>query len=229
MWVASSSAAWSTRPPREVFTRIVPGRIAASAAASIRWRVSGVERRVERDDVGACERACRSSSRPTQLDVHAERVAPGAAVARPIRPAPTIASRRAAQLEPEPALRLPRAPAPGARVVAGLGQVARGGEQQRHREVGGRVGQHVAGRADGDAARRARGEVDVVEADRVVARRRAASARRRAAPRRRARSAATAGPRRPRRARAAPRARAACRPPRSRRRALRAAVRAHRR
>ena len=48
---------------------------------------------------------------------------------------------RAAQLEPEPAPRLPRAPAAVADGRLRLGQAAGRGEQQREREVGGRVGE----------------------------------------------------------------------------------------
>ena len=39
---AAASAASSTTGPRAVFTRYASSRIAASASASIRWRVSGV-------------------------------------------------------------------------------------------------------------------------------------------------------------------------------------------
>ena len=85
-----------------------------------------------------------------------------------MRPGPTIAIRRAAQLEPEPAAWLERLPGAVAHRLRGGGKVPRRGEQQRHREVGRRIGQHVRCHADRDAARGDRGEVDVVAADGVV-------------------------------------------------------------
>ena len=79
------------------------------------------------------------------------------------------AERRAVDVRPEQQQRPPRLPAAGADVAIALGHAPGGGHQQRQGEVGGRLGQDARRVADGDAAPRARGDVDVVEADRVVA------------------------------------------------------------
>ena len=125
---------------------------------------AGGERRVQGDDVGASERGVQIVVAPDREHAHVE--ARGAARDRP----PDAAGaddreRRRVDVGPEPALRLPRAPAPGADVGGGLGEAARGGEEEREGQVGRRVGEHVGRDADGDPARGGGLEVDVVGPD----------------------------------------------------------------
>ena len=79
------------------------------------------------------------------------------------------AERPAGEVLAEMAERLPRLPLAGQAVVVPLDEPAGGGDQQAEGHVGGGVGQHAGRVADGDAAGRGRRDVDVVEADRVVA------------------------------------------------------------
>ncbi len=68
----------------------------------------------------------------------------------------------------EVARRLPGEPIAGIDGGDRLRDLARGGEQQRERQVGGRVGEHVRRVADSDPPRGGGVDVDVVVADRVV-------------------------------------------------------------
>ena len=165
----AAARAWSTIGPRAVLIRIAVGCIRASAAASIRWCVSGVsgqcsETKSERSS-SVVER--RRRSRPVLQHGHLEPATPGAPP--PARSARTRRSRASRRGPPRPGTgRLPGQPVAGADRGDRLGQLARRGEQQREGEVGGGVGEHVRRVADRDAARRGGVEVDVVVADRVV-------------------------------------------------------------
>ena len=129
---------------------------ARAPAASIRWRVSGVS--------GACSetKSARSSSasagrrrgRPRRPPCRSPRRAwprPGRC-GRRRRPRAWRRGGRGRASPAAPSVRQ-RAVADGRR---GLDEAARGGEQERQREVGGGVGEDVGRVADGDAARRRR-------------------------------------------------------------------------
>ena len=75
---------------------------------------------------------------------------------------------RAVEVAAQHQARLPGAPLAAAHERLALGEPPRDAEHQREREVGGRLGEHVRGVADRDAARRGRLHVHVVHADRVV-------------------------------------------------------------
>ena len=77
--------------------------------------------------------------------------------------------RRAVDVRSEQQQRPPRLPLAVADVPVALGQAPGRGHQERPGEVGGRLGQDARRVADSDPARGARRDVDVVEADRVVA------------------------------------------------------------
>ena len=79
------------------------------------------------------------------------------------------AQRGVVDVRPEQQQRSPGQPAARANVVVALGQPPGRGHQQRPGEVGRRLGQHARRIADRDAAARAGGHVDVVEADGEVA------------------------------------------------------------
>ena len=139
--------------------------------------------------------------------------------ARPMRPGADDQQLGAGELEPQPAIGGPASASRRCGLRRRLGQAAGDGEQQRHREVGGGVGQDVGRDADRDPAGGGGGEVDVVAADGVVgdrARCGAASSSSSSTGRR----ASTAGRRRRRRAPAAPFRRGLARGARRRRRAL---------
>ena len=68
----------------------------------------------------------------------------------------------------EQQLRAPRPPATGAHIAIAFRNAPRRGHEQRPGQVRGRLGQDAGRVADRDAAPRARRDVDVVEADRVV-------------------------------------------------------------
>ena len=159
----------------------------------------GRERGVQRDEVGLAQGARRGRRR-------------GRRAGRPCRSPRRAARRRGrcARRRRSPASRRdsssPSQPcgshvcqSPARDVGVRLGQAARGGEQQREGEVGGRVGEHVGRDADGDAALRRRRRGRCCRSRRRSWRSPAGRARRRAGRRRRGRSAARAGPRRRRR------------------------------
>ena len=127
----------------------------------------GRQRGVDRDEVRALERGCRSSPRST---ISTSISNPDGALGHGLADAPGAddGERGAVDVGADPALRLPRAPLAVARVLAGLDDAAGDREHERPGEVGGRVGEHVGRVADLDVAGRRRLEVDVVEADRVV-------------------------------------------------------------
>ena len=77
--------------------------------------------------------------------------------------------RRAVDVGAEQQQRTPRLPVAVADVAVALGEPSGGGHQQRPGEVGGRLGQDARRVPDGDAARGAGRDIDVVEADGVVA------------------------------------------------------------
>ena len=89
-------------------------------------------------------------------------------VAAPDPSHPDDAERCTAQVPAQVGARVKAAPAPAAQVGLRLGDVARGGQRQRQRQLGGRVGEHVRGVGDRDAASPAGVEIDVVVADREV-------------------------------------------------------------
>ena len=76
------------------------------------------------------------------------------------------AQRRAVHVGAQEGGGLPREPGAGGDGGGRVGELARGGQQEREGQVGGRLGQHAGGVADRDAASPARLEVDIVGADR---------------------------------------------------------------
>ena len=144
----STSASVSTRSPRAAFTIRTPGRISASRSASIRWRVSAVERQVQRDPVGlraaasssgAAARRARGSARAETNGSYATTRMPNAraraATSWPMRPKPMMRERLVGQLDAAEAAALP---APCDQRGVGLRDVARQREHQRDRVLGGR-------------------------------------------------------------------------------------------
>ena len=182
---AAASAASSTMPPRAVLTRIAPGlqrrdRARGEQAARLRR-----ERDVDADEVGFARAASRArgSRRPAPRAACATsraracrsraRAAPAPGRSRRARSIPSVAPWTS---RPSSSVGLPavlEAPAPVAHEAVGLRDAACRGEQQREREIGGRLGENAGRVADGDAARAAprRGRRD---------RRRPSSSRRRA-------------------------------------------------
>ena len=77
--------------------------------------------------------------------------------------------RRAGHVRAHQEHRAPGAPVALAHVAIALDEAPRRRHEQRPREVRGRLGEDAGRVADGDAARRARSHVDVVEPDREVA------------------------------------------------------------
>ena len=173
----------------------------ASASASMRWRVSGVSGRVQRDEVGRSQRRVQVVAEVDHEHLHVEaRRALGHGLAD--APGADDRERRAVDVGADPALRLPRAPLAVAHVLArprrGAGAT---GEHEGPGEVGGRVGEHVGRVADLDVARRPRPRGRCCRSRSRSWPRPAAAARRPAAPRRPCRPASTAARRRRRRAR----------------------------
>ena len=167
-----------------MLTSTAVGFIRASAAALIRCRVSGRQLDVERHEVAPRQQllerqvASRRAGSSTSAGTRLRRRGRGSlipnpcarrATAWPIRPNPTIAERRAVDIGAQQQHRTPRPPAAVADVAVALGQPSRGGHQQRPGQVGGRLGQDARRVADGDPPPGARRDVDVVEADGVVA------------------------------------------------------------
>ena len=141
----------------------------SNCSAPIRWRVSSVS--------GVCSEtwsACSSSSSSGMPDerewwtiVHAEALAAARHRLPDAAPADDP-ERRVRQVAAEHVARVPRRPLARAHLALALRDAAGDGEQQRERDVRGRVGQHVGRVADRDAALLGRVEVDVVRADREV-------------------------------------------------------------
>ena len=125
------------------------------------------QRHVEADEVGLSQRAVEVVVAADLDDAHVE---PARALGDGCADAAGAddRQRRAVDVDPDPALRLPRPPLARARVGRCLVDAPRGGKQQREREVGGGFGEDARGDADGDAALLRCLEVDVVAADRVV-------------------------------------------------------------
>ena len=180
---ASARAAWSTTGPRDVLTSTAVGFIQASGLGVDQVPRHRAQVDVERHEVAlgeqALERQVRRAERSASTvvgqlldvvvqDLHAEALRP-ARDGLPDPPEPDDADRRAMDVRPEQQQRTPRLPAAAADVAVALGQPAGGGHQQRPGEVGGRLGQDARRVADRDTAPRAGGDVDVVEADGVVA------------------------------------------------------------
>ncbi len=179
---ASVSASWSTTGPREVLMSTAPGFIRASAAASMRCRVSALrltwrltkslsrEQGLQVDERGAelgLDLGRRSFSVVIQ-DAHPE--APRTPRDLPAdAPEPDDAQRRARDVATQQQQRSPGHPAVVAHEGVGLGDAPRDRQQQREREVRGRLREHARRIAHRDAATRARGDIDVVVADREVA------------------------------------------------------------
>ena len=122
------------------------------------------------DEVGAASSRVElvARSRPATDDVAAEPLEPaGDGGADP--PAADDPDRRAVQVAAEQEAPGPRSPHSPARTIRSPSARRRDDrEHQRHREVGGGIGQHVGRVADRDPARGGRRDVDVVDADRVV-------------------------------------------------------------
>src|SRR5688572_16394180 len=81
---------------------------------------------------------------------------------------PDDPERRAGEVDAEQEIERPALPLPRADQPLALAEPARGGEDQREREVGGRLGQDVGRVGDRDAERGRGGDVDVVGPDRGV-------------------------------------------------------------
>ena len=168
---AVRSASWSTTPPRAVLIE-QRGRLHPRERSSIDQvaRLGG-QRRVKRDEVGAASSS--SSGTPDERELCTTSMPKPSARARDRLPDPAPADdpeRRAGEVGAEVA----RAGShvrhsPVADRGGALGTIRRASaEQQREREVGGRVGQHVGRVADRDPARGRRLDVDVVGPDRHV-------------------------------------------------------------
>ena len=179
---ASTSAIESTTGPRDVFTRIAVGFIQPRRSALMRPFVSGLRFDVERHEVRLGQDALEGPvlGAVFRLDrrAHPVRVViqdPHPEAARPPRdrladpPEPDDPERGAVDVRPHQQHRAPGLPLAGADVVVALREAARGGHEQRPREVRGGLGQDAGRVADRDAALRARRDVDVVEPDREVA------------------------------------------------------------
>ena len=186
----------------------------------VRARQQLVERRrarprAARSASGCGERAVYSSVTSKPRSSSATRV--------PMRPRPTMPTTLPHSSRPSSCAGLPAGPAAGAHQALRLAQPPCRRQHQRHRQLGGRVREHVGGVRDDHAALAARLDVDVVVADREVRdhpqrparprpaapRRPARSGRRPARPRRRPSSSSRGRPRRrPRRPRSARPARA---------------------
>ena len=136
------------------------------------------QRAVDRDEVRALQQLedrrasvrCALASSPGRPAINTSISKPLArlATACPIRPAPMIPSVLPLTERPSRPVGSQVSQVPSMTVAVGLRQPARGGQQQREREVGGRVGQHVGRVADRDPARGGGVDVDVVVADGVV-------------------------------------------------------------
>ena len=174
---SATSASSSTIAPRAVFTSVAPSRRSASRSREIRPVVSGVERRVQRDDVRLAQQIVELA------DSRRRRAASAGGRARACRrprarrataaadpPEADDAERRAAQVAPEerrsPTTTCPSVPP--ARVRRPRRRRRAYGEQQRDREIGGRGVEHARRVRHRDAARAARVDVDLVVADAVV-------------------------------------------------------------
>ena len=164
---ATTSAASSTTGPRAVFTSTADGRIRASAAASIRCRVSGSSGTCRLTTSAASSSSSSESPRPAKSG-RAPKLSASRAVSRPILPAPTTPKILPSRLSPSMnssenshsrRARMSRSPSVTRRSSDSV---------KRDRQLGGRPGQHVGRVRDDDPARPRGVEVDVVDADRVV-------------------------------------------------------------
>ncbi len=158
------------------------------------------QRDVQRDEVRLAPAGPRSARRVAALRTRISNPSARLATARPIRPSPMIPSVAPCTSSPRYLAGSHVTQSPSLGGVDRLGQPARRGQQQRERQVRGRVGEHIRRVADRDASPRGRGEVDVVVADRVVGDRSQAAGRRRSALRRCGLSGGSAGRLRPPRA-----------------------------
>ena len=132
----------------------------------------GGQRHVDRDDVRADEQfverqldrraACALRAAKTAFMPNAGALA---ATARPMRPRPMIPSCLPRKLDAEHEVERPPLPAAAPHEPIAFGDPPRDGEDQRPRELGGRLGEHVGRVRDDDPARARRGDVDVVVAD----------------------------------------------------------------
>ena len=163
----STSARSSTTAPRAVFTSTAVGRIAASAAASIRWCVSAVSGQWRLTTSASASTALERVAAPGEERGRAERLGePRRLAADPARPDHAEALALEALAEHELEREAPRLA--GAEHPVALGHAAEQRERERDRELGGRAREHVRRVRDDDAARAGGGEVDVVDADAVV-------------------------------------------------------------
>lgn len=78
------------------------------------------------------------------------------------------AERRASDTRAEKLRRCPASPGSGTGKLVGFDDAPRRGEQERHAEIGGGVGEHAGGVGDEDAATATGIEIDVVHADGIV-------------------------------------------------------------
>src|SRR6185312_11741738 len=130
---------------------------------------AGREGNVKRDEVGPGKQRGEGRAAAARRLENAHAPAGGASRDRLAdAPGADDAERRADEIRAEEAVGLPRAPAAVLDRLRTLREAARGGEQQREREVGRGVGEDTGGVADRDAAGRRGLEIDVVEADGVV-------------------------------------------------------------
>ena len=179
---ASASASWSMTGPRDVLTSTAVGFIAARVRTLIRCRVSAV--RLTWSEMKSLRSS--SSSRVTNLapsgaddlvrhaldvvvqDRHPEPLGtPRHGLADP--PEADDPERRSVDVRTQQQQRTPRPPLAVADVSIALRQPTCGRHQQRPGEIGGGLGQDARRVADRDPAPGAGRDIDVVEADRVVA------------------------------------------------------------
>ena len=175
---ASTSAASSTSAPRAVLTSTAVGFMRASAAASMRWRLSSLS--------GACrltKSAVDSSSSSATCGRRSAASASGSAMAvgvrrpacrsrgpaRPPRCRWPPGRRSRASLRPRPGRAAGSVPRPATRrsrdQPLALAQAPGRGQQQGEGQVGGGIGQHAGRVGQHHAPGRRRGHVHVVEAD----------------------------------------------------------------
>jgi hypothetical protein len=165
-----------------VFTRIAPGRACASAAASIRWRVPAVAGQcsdttslVAISSASVAHRSAPTSAasavpgrRVEVAHAHAEAVVRAARQRLPDAPEPTTPTVSPPTEVPSSCDGFHPVQRPARRKRSPLPQPPRGHEDERHRDVGGVVGEHARRVGDREAVRARRVEVHVVHADAEV-------------------------------------------------------------
>ena len=182
LFSARTSAASSMIGPRAVLMMKAVFFIRPSSRAPIWWRVCGVERRMQRDEIGFAQQlverhegqaglalfAFRLAARRPIKHAHGEALARARATALPISPPPPIRPDRLAVHDgAEQMARLPAGEFSGAHQPVAFHHAARDREHQPERQVGGRLGGHRRHHGDRDAALGRFGDVDIGRRDRL--------------------------------------------------------------